>query len=419
MPPVATQAAASPLPRVLLLPVAAGALALLAGLPLFALASPVPPASSAAAAPATTASPAPASAAASPQAARARGVDWLLGAQHRDGGWGAGSFGEAQGAQSDAATTAMSVLALARDGGVRGPHRAAIERGVAWLCEAVEQSPKGEPRLRTPQGTQPQGKLGQLVDTHMTALALGQVAGQLPPTLDARVQVALDAVVGKVQLAQRADGSFDGEGWAPVLSNSVAAMSLVQAQEKGVAVAPEALSRADRWQDGLYDESSGSFDASTGAGVDLYSVASSMRMDSQARERGYAGAGKAEEAARQAVQGQAADRLIAGFGSVGGEEMLSYMMISDTLAEQGGKEWTDWDARIGGWLASIQNADGSWSGHHCITSQTFVTATALLTLGAGEHAGRGAGLGRVAPREPGASGATGTVFGGEGFGLRR
>lgn len=324
----------------------------------------------------------------SPDEARASGIAWLKSVQLSDGGWGAGAFGEAQGAVSDAATTSMAVLALVRDGGVRGSHQAEIERGVRYLVQAVESGPRSDPRVATPQGTQPQGKLGQLVDTHMTALTLGEVAGQLSPELDRDVQVALDTVIGKVQLAQNADGSFDGNGWAPVLSNSVAAMSLVQAQKKGVEVAPEVMERTNRWQDSLYDEDADSFDASTGAGVNLYSVASGMRMDKQARDRGYAGAGRAEAAARQQVTGEAADRLIAGFGSVGGEEMLSYMMISDTLAETGGDDWKAWDDKITGWLASIQNSDGSWAGHHCITSRTFVTATALMTLGAGEHSGR-------------------------------
>ena len=31
-------------------------------------------------------------------------------------------------------------------------------------------------------------------------------------------------------------------------------------------------------------------------------------------------------------------------------------------------------------MERIQNADGSWSGHHCITGRTFCTAAALLVL---------------------------------------
>ncbi len=31
-------------------------------------------------------------------------------------------------------------------------------------------------------------------------------------------------------------------------------------------------------------------------------------------------------------------------------------------------------------LNRVQNDDGSWSGHHCITGRTFCTSTALLVL---------------------------------------
>jgi len=31
-------------------------------------------------------------------------------------------------------------------------------------------------------------------------------------------------------------------------------------------------------------------------------------------------------------------------------------------------------------LAKVQNQDGSWSGHHCITSPSFCTASAISCL---------------------------------------
>ena len=72
--------------------------------------------------------------------------------------------------------------------------------------------------------------------------------------------------------------------------------------------------------------------------------------------------------------------FVAGFGSSGGEEYLSYMNISEALAAAGGEEWKSWSQRVGVSLAEAQNGDGSWSGHHCITGRTFVTSAALLTL---------------------------------------
>jgi hypothetical protein len=43
-------------------------------------------------------------------------------------------------------------------------------------------------------------------------------------------------------------------------------------------------------------------------------------------------------------------------------------------------EWKQWYDNIAGHLVKIQNNDGSWNGHHCITSPVFCTATALLIL---------------------------------------
>jgi hypothetical protein len=79
----------------------------------------------------------------------------------------------------------------------------------------------------------------------------------------------------------------------------------------------------------------------------------------------------------QQVQDQA---FVAGFGNNGGEEFLSFMNISETLVAKGGKEWQDWDKKVTEMVAKVQDKDGGWSGHHCITGRTFCTSAALLTL---------------------------------------
>ncbi|MCB9760376.1 MAG: hypothetical protein H6739_11110 [Alphaproteobacteria bacterium] len=329
-----------------------------------------------------------ASSAKNPDEARALGAKWLVQIQNRDGGWGAGAWGDASAQQtSDVATTAVAVLALVRDADGGQAHAQAIKDGALHIVKAIETSDPHSPRLNTPEGTQPQYKLGQLVDTHLAALALGEVSGRFDDETNGKVAHALDYVIGKVQMAQQADGSFDSNGWAPVLSSSIAAMSLYTAMENGVEVREDVLDRAEAYQAGNVSED-GRVDASAGAGVELYAAAGSLRNSQKAADRGGENARRAQvaqDAMNTRVSTQA-EALMTGFGSIGGEEMLSYMMISDALAEEGGKTWSQWDEKVGQYLLSIQNADGSWAGHHCITSPVFVTAGAVMTLAADDWA---------------------------------
>jgi len=318
--------------------------------------------------------------------ARSAGAAWLVKNQNSDGGWGAGNWGNAAAkANSDVATTAIAAMALLRDDPKLAVHGKAFERGVAFVVKTIEASSFDGPLLQGPQGTQPQHKLGRNVDTHFASLLLGEATGKVSPTLEKRITVAYDKVLTKVVAAQRSDGSFDQEGWAPVLSSSVAAQGLYKALENGKTLPESVIEKTDEYQSGLVDTKTREFDASSGAGVNLYSAASGLRGNAQAAKRPGRQAPEAARAKDVAADAVRMDTgaLIRGFGSVGGEEMLSYMMISDTLAEDGGDDWNAWQERIGRHLSASQNADGSWSGHHCITSTPFVTAAAVMTLGAG------------------------------------
>jgi len=83
---------------------------------------------------------------------------------------------------------------------------------------------------------------------------------------------------------------------------------------------------------------------------------------------------------RQTTEMLKDDRVLQGFGNNGGEEFLSFMMTSESLVLQGGEDWDGWNKRMLDLLQKIQNQNGSWSGHHCITSPVFCTAAAILTL---------------------------------------
>ncbi|HRT54199.1 MAG TPA: hypothetical protein P5291_08950, partial [Flavobacteriales bacterium] len=75
-----------------------------------------------------------------------------------------------------------------------------------------------------------------------------------------------------------------------------------------------------------------------------------------------------------------ADNVISGFGNNGGEEFLSFLQTGESLIINKDESWKNWYGSTTARLVEIQNPDGSWNGHHCITSPVFCTATSLLIL---------------------------------------
>ncbi len=74
------------------------------------------------------------------------------------------------------------------------------------------------------------------------------------------------------------------------------------------------------------------------------------------------------------------EALLSGFGSNGGEEFLSYLMSCESLVITGGKQFQEFHDKMHERLAKVQNSDGSWAGHHCITSPVFCTAAVVQCL---------------------------------------
>ena len=68
------------------------------------------------------------------------------------------------------------------------------------------------------------------------------------------------------------------------------------------------------------------------------------------------------------------------FSQAGGEEFLAFHLITETMLQKGGEDWKTWFPVVRDKMVSVQNSDGSWTGHHCITSRTFCTAAAILVL---------------------------------------
>lgn len=353
-----------------------------------------------------------------------RGVAWLIAAQHEDGGWGGGSHAnqkvrDPHGVTTDPATTSFTLLSLMRCGHtpLGGEHQAQARRGLEYLLARVEKAKVDGPLITSVQGTQPQTKLGRLVDTSMTAQYLARVLPLLPADepLRSRVDRALDKCLKKLEVSQEDDGSWGkAGGWAPVLQSSLSCSALEVAAVNGKAVSQRALANARRYQKGNYSAATGKVKTEAAAGVPLYAFSGAFRgnavdavqAESLVKEAKADGrladnapvdanslriAGVKNEAqvaklARAAVQHDKQldqlddEKMLQGFGNNGGEEFLSYLMTSESLVIGGGKKFNQWNAKMTTRLQKVQNTDGSWSGHHCITSPVFCTAAVVQCL---------------------------------------
>lgn len=348
-------------------------------------------------------------------AAVEKGAKWLASAQGADGGWGQDGGASSHVRQNenleskgnDVANTAVAALALLRAGDKYRPN---VERAVDFILKKIEASPADGLSITDVNQTQIQRKLGPYIDTFLASMLLARVDGTLAGANKARVRKGLEKCVAKIERNQLKDGSWNiAGGWAPVLGTSLASQGLYMASKKGVEVDAEVLARADDYtvksQKGGGSagaraatetaDSTISVDmavrekgrsegrllamspsASASAGVDLYQSAQALEQLSRTPES--RAKNKDEIAAINAKLSDA--RFVEGFGSIGGEEFFSYLNISDSLKRTGGKEWSDWHSKITQKTLKLQNNDGTWAGHHCITGRVAVTSAAILNL---------------------------------------
>ena len=351
-----------------------------------------------------------------------QGMSWIIQAQHENGGWGAGThqlqqIRDPHAVQTDPATTAMVAMSMLRSGTTLTSGRYSKNLGAALnhLLDAVESSEPGNPNITTITGTQIQTKLGNNIDVILTSQFLSNILPQLDndPALKARVTRSQSICVGKIQRAQQADGSTAGSGWAGVLQSSFATNALEAAEANGIAVDEKALDKAREFQKNNYNTKTGNVNTDLGAGVVLYSVTGSVRASAKearkveevitkAKREGklaqtaapsaenlekigynkndalqYATAYEVYQSAK--IEAQRED-VMSGFGNNGGEEYLSYLQTGESMIINKDQSWRNWYENMSGRLLKIQNSDGSWQGHHCITSPVFCTATCLLIL---------------------------------------
>lgn len=357
------------------------------------------------------------------------GLNWLVRTQRPDGGWSQGEEsvhmrgnqspeGSAAGEPSNVADTCMAMLALIRAGSTpaAGPHAENLARGASFVCGQIEKSDEPSLWVTDVRGTRTQSKLGTYVDTYLAALVLGEIKpGLADGELKDRVDKALDKTVAKIQ--KNNAGQQGEQGWAVALSRGIKGKAMNKAAAAGAEVDLGYLASANEQARGTVVAGVGAggraefAPAADAAGIGLYGAASSVqqlqeavnadrRIEGQLRdklnqpttspadreqiERKLAEADDNREklaAAQRAIVDKIDDQgFVAGFGSNGGEEFLSYWAIGETLVTERDAKFAEWDKKMTENLNRVQNDDGSWSGHHCITGKTFCTSAALLVL---------------------------------------
>jgi hypothetical protein len=344
-----------------------------------------------------------------------RGLDWLVRHQNDDGGFGQGEESSqmhgGQGGELDRSNvgdTCIAALALVRSGSTpaAGPHAEALARAAGYVCSEVEAADAESLYVTSVRGTRIQAKIGTYADTFLASLFLAEIKGRMgTDARDERVDAALAKVLDKIARNQNQNGGWDGQGWATVLSQSIGGKGLNRAAQVGAQFDAQVLEKLGSLS---YAGAGDAVPAS--AGVELYAVAGTAGNAQDFVNSGFVRERELRDRLEQTsdadqrkdleeelkdleddraklgeqqsgLVGRLSDQgFVSGFGSNGGEEFLSYMNISESLVVRADELWRKWDDGMAQNLGRVQNQDGSWSGHHCITGRTFCTASALLVL---------------------------------------
>jgi len=302
------------------------------------------------------------------QAAIKKGTAWLIKAINQDGGAGLDIGGE-----SDVACTSVVGVALLSQGQtpLEGEHRRRQKRLGNFLLKRVEKM-GGSGSLQNSR-SQIEGDLGPFATHFFATICLSQLMGE-SPNVD-RYRAAIRRLAKYVSSNQKKDGSWGNEAWAPLLATACGWVSLRAANFAGISVAGSSQKAGDylirnmpqigrEWGSGSWYHR-------------LYGTAAGLRvLYAQNRDN--------EEKAKTALEDIIAlvESNNRAFGGAGGEEYLTFHYMTEMLMQMGGPNWVRWYPNVRNKLIDVQNKDGSWTGHHCITSRTFSTACALMTLSA-------------------------------------
>ncbi len=293
-----------------------------------------------------------------------RGTEWVLKTMHRDGGCGVDI-----GQPPDIGCTAMVGLALLSMGNtpVEGPRSREVRSIVNYLLRVVDTMPSDD--ITSQVQTQLQNKIGRHAHTFFATTFLCEVLGEGydPEPVEKALKKLVDVIV-----STQTEGHWGQQSWAPMLGTVMGWVALRAGHQVGLKVgnSPEATG------DYIIRQMSGGLGNNGGSWMHtLYKNATGIRVL-------YELGRDDEDVAKTAFKG--VEDLVGkdntAFSQAGGEEYLAFHLITETMLQKGGKDWKTWFPTVRDKIVGVQNNDGSWTGHHCITSRTFCTAAACLVL---------------------------------------
>jgi hypothetical protein len=281
-----------------------------------------------------------------------------------------GSVGSDIGKPPDLSCTSMLGLVLLSQGNTPsgGPHSRELQRVLDAVLNMVDSYSESAPASN--RQTLVQHKIGRYADVFLATLFLSQVLGEADAA-DNDVRSSLEKCVAIICRAQGKDGTWGNESWAPVLGTVLGWESLRMSSSAGLRVDASASAAGEA----LLAKLKATNQQERNWMFDFYKNASSLRVLYSMQYRD-------DPAFKECVRtlqriAREDDRP---FTHAGGEEFLAFFLVTECLLQDPNPEWRSWYPTVSDKIIGIQNHDGSWSGHHCITDRTFCTAAALLTL---------------------------------------
>ncbi len=294
-----------------------------------------------------------------------RGLQFLVTTIRRDG-----TVGTDLHQPPDLGCTAMVGLTLLSEGSTPrgGRYTRESTQLLYGVLDLVQQRP-----LRVAGSTEVtlvQRKIGMNADLFLATLYLSEVYYEAPG-VEAEIKKALTRLIEHICQTQGKDGTWGNESWAPILGTVMGWESLRSASSAGFQIEASARLVGDALMANLKKRSADEQNWMH----EFYKDASSLRVLYSLNYRD------------DPVFKECLERLLnrikndpRPFQLAGGEEYLSFYLVTECLLKEEKPEWVAWYPKVRDELMLTQNRDGSWTGHHCITNRTFCTSAALLTL---------------------------------------